>query len=72
MTDPTNYPEWFYYPSRTRPPDWVHALVAGTVLPGVLVGAWLRRLVCRLAQCLFAVLVSGSSSRGAWGRSNAG
>jgi hypothetical protein len=24
MTDPTYYPEWFYYPSRTRPPDWVH------------------------------------------------
>jgi hypothetical protein len=27
MTDPTNYPEWFYYPSRTRPPDWVHELL---------------------------------------------
>jgi hypothetical protein len=27
MTDPTNYPEWFYYPSRTGPPDWVHELV---------------------------------------------
>ena len=24
MTDPTTYPEWFYYPSRTRPPDWVY------------------------------------------------
>jgi hypothetical protein len=23
MTDPTSYPEWFYYPSRTRPPNWV-------------------------------------------------
>jgi hypothetical protein len=27
MTDPTNYPEWFYYLSRTRPPDWVHELL---------------------------------------------
>jgi hypothetical protein len=27
MTDPTYYPEWFYYPSRTRPPDWVHQLL---------------------------------------------
>jgi hypothetical protein len=27
MSDPTNYPEWFYYPSRTRPPDWVHELL---------------------------------------------
>jgi hypothetical protein len=27
MTNPTNYPEWFYYPSRTRPPDWVHELL---------------------------------------------
>jgi hypothetical protein len=27
MTDPTNYPEWFYYPSRTRPPAWVHELL---------------------------------------------
>jgi hypothetical protein len=27
MSDPTNYPEWFYYPSRTRPPDWVRELL---------------------------------------------
>ena len=27
MTEPTIYPEWFYYPSRTRPPDWVHELL---------------------------------------------
>jgi hypothetical protein len=27
MTDPTSYPDWFYYPSRTRPPDWVHELL---------------------------------------------
>jgi hypothetical protein len=35
MTDPTNYPEWFYYPSRTRPPAWVHELleVVGAARP---------------------------------------
>jgi hypothetical protein len=27
MMDPISYPEWFYYPSRTRPPDWVHELL---------------------------------------------
>ena len=27
MTDPTSYPEWFYYPSRSRLPDWVHELL---------------------------------------------
>jgi hypothetical protein len=27
VIDPTNYPEWFYYPSRTRPPDWVHEVL---------------------------------------------
>src|SRR5918995_3671793 len=27
MSEPTSYPEWFYYPSRTRPPDWVHELL---------------------------------------------
>jgi hypothetical protein len=27
MTGPSSYPEWFYYPSRTRPPDWVHGLL---------------------------------------------
>jgi hypothetical protein len=24
----TNYPTWTYYPTRSRPPDWVHAFVA--------------------------------------------
>jgi hypothetical protein len=27
MVDPTSYPEWFYFPSWTRPPDWVHELL---------------------------------------------
>jgi hypothetical protein len=27
MVDSISYPEWFYYPSRTRPPDWVHELL---------------------------------------------
>jgi hypothetical protein len=27
MTDSLSYPEWFYYPSHTRPPDWVHELL---------------------------------------------
>src|SRR5919109_1877059 len=27
MTAPVSYPEWFYYPSRTRPPSWVHELL---------------------------------------------
>ena|SRR5436190_16472519 len=26
-TDPTSYPEWFYHPSRTRPPDWARGLL---------------------------------------------
>src|SRR6266496_3744003 len=28
MIESTSYPEWFYYPSRTRPPDWVPELLA--------------------------------------------
>jgi hypothetical protein len=27
MDDPASYPEWFYYPSRTRPSDWVRELL---------------------------------------------
>jgi hypothetical protein len=22
MTDSISYPDWFHYPSRTRPPEW--------------------------------------------------
>jgi hypothetical protein len=24
----SGYPQWFYYPSRTRPPQWVHEFIA--------------------------------------------
>ena len=27
MVDPTSYPEWFYFPSWTCPPNWVHELL---------------------------------------------
>jgi hypothetical protein len=37
MVDSVSYPEWFYYPSRTRPPDWVRELleVAAAARPSV-------------------------------------
>jgi hypothetical protein len=34
MIDSSSYPEWFYYPSRTRPPDWVHELLEVVGHPG--------------------------------------